>query len=55
VTQDHDLDREIGVPAPGEPIQLEDTAVRLVEEREGYRRMLAGADARVKVQVTTHV
>ncbi len=41
---DH-LDREVRVGAAREPDQLEDRAQRLVEEREGHRRMLVESAA----------
>ena len=45
VTQDHDLDGEVGVTATGESDQLEDAAERSVEEREGHGRMLAAPES----------
>jgi len=41
MTQDHDLDGQIGVTAEDESDQLEDAAVRPVKEREGHRWILA--------------
>jgi hypothetical protein len=52
VAQHDDLDGEVFVTAAHEPDQLEDTAERLVEERERHFPIFAGAGTRVKVQVT---
>ncbi len=41
--QDH-LDGEVRVAATQEPDQLEETAERPVEEREGHRRMLVAGE-----------
>jgi hypothetical protein len=43
VAQHDDLDGEIRVTASNESDELEDTAERPVEEREGHRWMLSGA------------
>jgi hypothetical protein len=54
VTQDHDLDGEIGVMAEDESDQLEDAPERPIEEREGHSRMLAAPEPAVKVLVAGH-
>lgn len=46
VAQHDDLDGEIRVTAPNESDELEDTAERPVEEREGHRRMLVASEPR---------
>jgi catechol 2,3-dioxygenase-like lactoylglutathione lyase family enzyme len=54
VAQHDDLDCEVAVLAAEEPDQLEDANERLVQEREGHRRMLAASGADVKVQLRAH-
>ena len=45
VTQDRDLDGEVGVTAEDESDELEEAAERPVEERESHGRMLAAPGA----------
>jgi hypothetical protein len=52
VAQHDDLDCEVAVLAVGEPDQSEDATERLVQEREGHRRMLTASGADVRVQLT---